>query len=875
MIPLRLSLQNFLSYQQALLDFRGLHTACICGANGSGKSSLLEAISWALWGQSRATSEDDVIHTGMSEARVDFIFQMHQQVYRVIRTRQRGQATVLDLQVATAQVAPSHNQTPIPTLDMGESTSIISAKELSSHQCPVEDLTQQLTFRSLTLRGLRATQQLILDRLRLDYDTFVNSAYLRQGRADEFMLKRPSERKQILATLLKLDQYDELAERARDLTRQRRAAIEVLEQQYESVGNALQREADIADERLSWENKLVMLQRQQEADDQQWQALQARQQQRQQWQQQLAWQQQQQAVVEQECDRLRQELEVVQQHYQQLDALLQQESVILVAYQQLQALQAEDDELTAKFHAHQQAWEQRQALLEEQAALTGELQAQLRRLEAQREVQLQQQQELRQILEKAPTIADALAKLHQARDRLQQLDDLQAMVTPLWQRRQQLHTHLALVQARLSARLDELRLAADHYHQQYAHQAQLQQAALDVAERLDYLEQRRRYQEQLREKGIERRSFMDQLQAHQRDYEAQLGALDQKVQFLQQPDAVCPLCDRPLDQHHWNLVLQKHKAAQQEIQNQLWVVREQLVTSEREIQVLRREYKELERELQPYAAMWERRGQLQQELQRSIDSFQQWQRLQAEQAELTHALEQNEFAQDIREELAALEQQLATITAQKGSYDEKDHALVRGEVERWRWAEIKQAELKQTQLRLNQLIAQQPELEATIAHLEKELATVKASPLQQQLDALNRYLEELGYDRQHHITVQTALRQAQPWQLRYQELQQAQQQAPHLQQQIADLESRLHQRTTDLAAIRDHIAHLRQSLADNADDEEHLARLAQQRQQRRAEMDTAIAHLGRLQQQQHHLDNLRQQYSTLHTQLQTLRHQQR
>ncbi|MFN7907434.1 MAG: AAA family ATPase, partial [Microcystis sp.] len=55
MIPLQLTLKNFLSYREAVLDFRGLHTACICGANGAGKSSLLEAITWAIWGESRVS----------------------------------------------------------------------------------------------------------------------------------------------------------------------------------------------------------------------------------------------------------------------------------------------------------------------------------------------------------------------------------------------------------------------------------------------------------------------------------------------------------------------------------------------------------------------------------------------------------------------------------------------------------------------------------------------------------------------------------------------------------------------------------------------------------------------------------------------------
>ena len=50
MIPIQLIIKNFLSYRDAALDFSGLHTACICGSNGAGKSSLLEAITWAIWG---------------------------------------------------------------------------------------------------------------------------------------------------------------------------------------------------------------------------------------------------------------------------------------------------------------------------------------------------------------------------------------------------------------------------------------------------------------------------------------------------------------------------------------------------------------------------------------------------------------------------------------------------------------------------------------------------------------------------------------------------------------------------------------------------------------------------------------------------------
>ncbi len=76
---------------------------------------------------------------------------------------------------------------------------------------------------------------MILEHIKLDYDTFINSAYLRQGRADEFMLKRPTERKEILAELLKLNQYDDLEERAKESSRQFKAQAIELERSLESI----------------------------------------------------------------------------------------------------------------------------------------------------------------------------------------------------------------------------------------------------------------------------------------------------------------------------------------------------------------------------------------------------------------------------------------------------------------------------------------------------------------------------------------------------------------------------------------------------------------------------------------------------------------
>ena len=52
MIPLHLTISGFLSYREAVeLDLTGIDLACISGANGAGKSSLLDAITWVLFGE--------------------------------------------------------------------------------------------------------------------------------------------------------------------------------------------------------------------------------------------------------------------------------------------------------------------------------------------------------------------------------------------------------------------------------------------------------------------------------------------------------------------------------------------------------------------------------------------------------------------------------------------------------------------------------------------------------------------------------------------------------------------------------------------------------------------------------------------------------
>ena len=901
MIPLQLSLKNFLSYRDAQLDFRGLHVACICGANGAGKSSLLEAMVWAIWGESRALTEDDVIHAGATEALVDFLFQCQQQTYRILRSRHRGQVSTLEFQVQ------------IPS-----------------------------GFRSLTERGIRATQQLILQHLKLDYDTFINSAYLRQGRADEFMLKRPSDRKQILADLLKLDQYDALAEQAKEQSRQLKAEQTSLERSLEVIAQQLQQAPTLAAEQLQLDQALAQMQQQQEADLQTLRQLQQLQQQRHSWTEQQAFQQQQAETLEQDCHRLQQELLAVRQQVQQLETVLRDAERITERYGQLQALQAEEESQNGKFQLHQALQAQLQELQQQQLHRQQALREQLRQAETELGWLQQQQQEIQQTLGKATEIEAGLEQLRQARTRLSQLDQLQMQVAPLIQRRQQVQNQLDRSHARLTARLEELASLRQQLEAQQRQQPLIQQAAEAVTAQINRLERRQLYQQQVREKGIERRTFMERLQEQQRKCEREMAELDHKLLLLQrdrargdnigdgigddrtdafetgietatqtlepailqmgqakeqsgqlslsalrcaEPSAVlrtlqtqtqthspdyppCPLCNHPLDAHHWQVVIDRHQQEKQEIQDQLWVIREQLTTSDREIRVLRQEYRDLDKELADYGTVLEQRGKLQEQLEVLLQGQERLQQVLSEQTELQQALQQGDYATELHQELHLLDETLMQL-----NYDDRNHALVRGQVDRWRWAEVKSAELRQAQRKQAQLEQQQPQLTATIADLNRQLADLRGSTLQQQITQQERVLLELGYLPDQHLALRQQLKQAQVWQTHYQSLLQARHYYPALQERIQALEELLANRSQMQQAFQHQVLVLTQQLDQTPDPEVAIQTLDHQMQQRRGQLDQGLAHLGRLQQQAQQLGELGQRDLQLRGQLEEVRRQ--
>jgi exonuclease SbcC len=215
MIPVSLKIRNFMPYRGDMpsFSFEGIQTACICGDNGNGKSAIVDAMTWALWGKTRAKSDDDLIHLGESEAEVEFDFRVGEQLYRIIRKRARPKKST-----AAGQ----------SSLDL-----MIADKE---------------GFKTISGNIIRETENKIVEILHMDYDTFINSALLRQGHADDFTRQQPAKRKEVLSNILGLDIYDRLEEKAREKTRGQQNERTLLENTIRDIELELAAKAELENE---------------------------------------------------------------------------------------------------------------------------------------------------------------------------------------------------------------------------------------------------------------------------------------------------------------------------------------------------------------------------------------------------------------------------------------------------------------------------------------------------------------------------------------------------------------------------------------------------------------------------------------------------
>ncbi len=180
MKPLRLQIQGLTAYhQRAEIDFSNLDLFAITGPTGAGKSSLVDAMTYALFGQVPRVGRNvkELISQGDEKLQVAFEFTVNGGRYRIHRATARKGAAPVQLE----------------HYDKG-----------SDEWLPDEDRVKEATERIEKLLGM-------------DYEGFIRSVLLPQGQFQQFLAGEPEQRRKVLDGLLRLETYQRMQQKANQL----------------------------------------------------------------------------------------------------------------------------------------------------------------------------------------------------------------------------------------------------------------------------------------------------------------------------------------------------------------------------------------------------------------------------------------------------------------------------------------------------------------------------------------------------------------------------------------------------------------------------------------------------------------------------------
>ncbi|MCC7563239.1 MAG: AAA family ATPase [Methanobacterium sp.] len=164
MIIEHIHMKNFKSHRDTLIKF-DTGISLIIGGNGAGKSSILEAVSFALFKQHTSKRIDQLITIGKKRMSVEIQFNANGRTYQVLRERTKT-----------------------------SSKAIMSIKESGRFQ-PLVSGDKQVTTEIQNL-------------LEMDGDLFLNAVYVRQGEIADLIEKTSSEKKQMIGRLLGIDSLE-------------------------------------------------------------------------------------------------------------------------------------------------------------------------------------------------------------------------------------------------------------------------------------------------------------------------------------------------------------------------------------------------------------------------------------------------------------------------------------------------------------------------------------------------------------------------------------------------------------------------------------------------------------------------------------------
>jgi exonuclease SbcC len=730
MIPVKLTLKNFLSYGEnvAPLDFTEFHVACLSGNNGHGKSALLDAITWALWGEARKgpgqkKPDEGLVRLGTTDMEVEFEFDLEGARYRVIRkfSKTKKSKPILELQLLNGATG---NFIPIGGSKIGE------------------------------------TQEKIRKLLGMSYDTFINSAFILQGRADEFIQKGATDRKAIFTEILGLSRYDELAKLAKSHAEEAKKFCEQQQKILEDIDKELAQKEIYRSQIEDLELILTTLSRQIEENSKKLEALKEEKNLLNGKKHTLTDLNLQVQQINSDLKMLVKQIQHQQEQVTAYERVIQRKEEILENYQKYHELCLQEEICTEK-------WKQLRNLESERSVLEKAIQQAQHELEKRKErwetnlAQIQSRiQEAELILNKSREIEQGYKDLQEIRKREEiweeKRNQLEELERKAWDLEHQIETIKTQLQAEIQALNQQAKELRGKVSQEFRQKARLDQLQTLKSE----LETLEKDKEQIVERGNQLKVSLENLKNQLNILvQEKIPELFSKLSILQRDtQARCPVCESDLTEGKRAVLEARLIDELSKAQSKKEELERQIIREEAELSKLRLQYEEMKKKLQDLPKVQQDLARVEADYQEILLSKGKLLELGGRIEGLKERIQKGNYASEIQAALKLLKEDIKVL-----GYSKEEHQAIKQKVKDLSHFELDKDRLETTRIQHQKLYETLPAIQEEISKISERLQNRDYAVSEQiQLRELQAKIQSLGYDEETHRKIKEELQKLYP-----------------------------------------------------------------------------------------------------------------
>ena len=526
MIPRRLYLKGFMCYREETeICFTGPSIWALCGANGAGKSTIFDAMLFALYGEHRMGKQnvEALIHREAESFIVEFDFTLGENVYRVRRTFSRKKkGTVLALHLSGPDVHVPGRAGPQP--------------------CPGTETKDGFDAWVLRTVGLNA-------------NTFRVAVLLMQGQSDVLLKLGGAEKHDVLTQIIDLSRYETLCKLAGSKQKEQEGLVKSCAVQLNNL-----EEIDDAHV-LDLEDQMSEAGANKEKARQRHLTLTGLKEQAKRWQK-LQEDEQQLAGNLAKCTSLLDQAAQFEQRAIRLDILQK----VISPLEQIYGWQGEYASFKAQFEQGREKVQTLEDSLQEQSEKLRVTQRQLTELQAQRAETDRAQKELQPRLLELQEVCSEIARLQRQQQRYRDLDQqISAYAPDLEQQQHHLQTRLAELKCIEDAqpRLKQFAQARRNWQKATRDLAEAQQELSNQEELLAEIEKQTSLS---LEQGTALSDQLNSLQSEVASKKTLQEESEKRLARFQSIDGqpTCSYCGQPLTSEHLDAERQRIEAELQE-----------------------------------------------------------------------------------------------------------------------------------------------------------------------------------------------------------------------------------------------------------------------------------------------------------------------